>query len=141
MIIRVAFAGRGSGRRWYTGRTTVAPEVRGQSSLISLKTETILSITTLPITGAGYTAKLFSARFSQAQHVCCTFSQKRLPYYEAYNIERAPPKYWNNVANQRHFFEFARTKLNIQHMDDWYAVSKQSLQKLGGSILFTTMVF
>lgn len=46
-----------------------------------------------------------------------------------------PLDYWDDFANQRAFIETATRRLNIKQPSDWYKISHQDLNNLGGRTL------
>jgi hypothetical protein len=48
-----------------------------------------------------------------------------------------PIGYWNDIQNQRSFFDQLAIKLNIQKPEDWYHVTTQLVVDEGGSFVTT----
>ncbi len=46
--------------------------------------------------------------------------------------------YWNNIQNQRLFFDWISNKLSIRHPDDWYRITRNQIGRYGGSTLLQT---
>jgi hypothetical protein len=40
---------------------------------------------------------------------------------------------WDNVENHRRFIEWVGKKLGVEELKDWYGVSAEQVDKLGGS--------
>jgi hypothetical protein len=41
--------------------------------------------------------------------------------------------HWENIKNHRLFFDFLAECINIQLKDDWYKITKNVIEKNGGS--------
>jgi hypothetical protein len=51
------------------------------------------------------------------------------------NNHKVPLGYWNDINNQRAFFDKMASLLNVQKEDDWYSVSVKSVIQHGGSFI------
>lgn len=49
------------------------------------------------------------------------------------DYRKVPRKYWDTLENQRKFMDYISKKLNITSQEDWKDVTRQKLEKLGGS--------
>jgi hypothetical protein len=43
--------------------------------------------------------------------------------------------YWQDINNQREYFEWIANKLGLKELDDWYSVTAEDFEKEGRSIL------
>lgn len=50
-----------------------------------------------------------------------------------WNFNSVPTGYWGNSNNHRDFFDWSGVKLGYKCMDDWYNLSKEDIQKHGGT--------
>jgi hypothetical protein len=48
---------------------------------------------------------------------------------------KAPSGHWNDIQNQRKFFDDLASKLNVKQPDDWYDVQTRTVVKEGGSFI------
>eukprot|EP00027_Filamoeba_sp_ATCC50430_P012117 CAMPEP_0168573886 /NCGR_PEP_ID=MMETSP0413-20121227/18779_1 /TAXON_ID=136452 /ORGANISM="Filamoeba nolandi, Strain NC-AS-23-1" /LENGTH=312 /DNA_ID=CAMNT_0008607177 /DNA_START=21 /DNA_END=956 /DNA_ORIENTATION=- len=68
--------------------------------------------------------------------------QALYPNYEwlPWKFPKLPKGYWNNMDNQKKFFEWLRhpSRLNIPSLEDWYKVSVEDVAKQGGYFLLQT---
>jgi hypothetical protein len=55
--------------------------------------------------------------------------------WEAQGAPKKPSGYWNDIENQREFFDELAEKLNIQKPEDWYSVRVDTVRQHGGSFL------
>jgi hypothetical protein len=55
--------------------------------------------------------------------------------YPEYMPDRKPQWYWENLKNQKIFFDQLAVKLNIQKPEDWYMVTNQVIRYHGGHFL------
>jgi hypothetical protein len=46
-----------------------------------------------------------------------------------------PKGYWRDIKNQRAFFDQLAKKLDISKPADWYHISAETVQKLGGAFV------
>jgi hypothetical protein len=46
-----------------------------------------------------------------------------------------PAGHWNDVANQKLFFDQMASKLGIRKPEDWYVVSRGTVLQMGGSFV------
>jgi hypothetical protein len=49
--------------------------------------------------------------------------------------QHKPSGYWNDIENQRKFFEEIAPALNIKKPEDWYSVNVDTVMKMGGSFV------
>src|SRR5690349_16810563 len=58
----------------------------------------------------------------------------------SFNIPKAnPPGHFENIANQRQFFDELAKKLNIRDLEDWYQVPSKTLLATGASYYFPSL--
>ncbi len=48
---------------------------------------------------------------------------------------RRPAGYWNNLDNQRRFFDDLAKQLKIQHPQDWYNITIETVLNSGGGFV------
>lgn len=54
------------------------------------------------------------------------------PFYE-WKLEPAPKYWWGHAENRRRFMDAMYVQLNLQSMEDWYKVDKETIMQEGGS--------
>jgi hypothetical protein len=61
--------------------------------------------------------------------------QKAYPDYDwkPWLFKRSPVHFWNDVANQRKFFDHVAAELKMNGLNDWYKVSISDFRARGGS--------
>lgn len=50
-----------------------------------------------------------------------------------WKFHKVPKGYWEDTANQRKFFDWLGKKLGYTHLDDWYNITKDQIDKHGGA--------
>jgi len=61
------------------------------------------------------------------------YPEYRWNFTENYPRDKLPWGYWNHPSNHKEFITRLAKKLNIQHLDEWYAISVDQVRKHGGS--------
>jgi hypothetical protein len=54
-----------------------------------------------------------------------------------WKFQQVPRGYWNDIGNQRKFFEEIAKELNVQNAEDWLKISATQVKDLGGSGLLS----
>jgi hypothetical protein len=57
------------------------------------------------------------------------------PEYNWKKPERKPNGHWDDLYNQKAFFDELAIRLNIKKPEDWYSVSVEKVMKMGGSFI------
>jgi hypothetical protein len=52
--------------------------------------------------------------------------------WQCWKFPHAPHGYWTCMKNQRKFLHWLANQLNIERDDDWYRITREEVQKLGG---------
>jgi hypothetical protein len=53
--------------------------------------------------------------------------------FDYWKFDHVPSGYWSERKNQRRFFDWLASQLNIKEVNDWYSVTQLELSKHGGN--------
>jgi hypothetical protein len=51
-----------------------------------------------------------------------------------WKFSKLQSSYWDDMENRRRFFDWLGKELSIHDKSDWYLVTKETVQKFGGSV-------
>jgi hypothetical protein len=57
--------------------------------------------------------------------------------WDPWRFPKVPDGYWNELANQRKFFEWLYKTLKLRNMDGWYTIHVREAQRYGGRVLLS----
>jgi hypothetical protein len=58
--------------------------------------------------------------------------------WHPWRFRHVPRGYWNDVGNQRKYFDWLARELNVNKLDDWYQIGNEDVKQRDGAGILTS---